>query len=169
MKKKTSLQGGPIKCAFQGQCGSLWCTFLTNSWLPCPTNAFPAASILEGILRPVRRRMAQKTALKKHRNSACRIIPRGGVLYFTYSSEFHSALHQITICYICVLFHISHWFLRGMICKVRLSKAQRLTLHFFSQEQAGGIKHPLCSSLNRTNNGLQPLWVTKGAGRAKQA
>lgn len=53
MKKKTSLHGGPIKCAFQGQCRNLWYTLLASSWLPRPTNAFPAASTLEAVLKPV--------------------------------------------------------------------------------------------------------------------
>lgn len=69
MKDKTSLQGRSIKsCAFQGQHRSLWYKCLTNSWLPCPTNTFPAASTLEGVLRPALVKESQPS--RQHRNIA---------------------------------------------------------------------------------------------------
>lgn len=47
-----------------------------------------------------------------------------------HSSECHSALHQITVCYICVVFYF-HWFLRepSLSPSTALLKGKKLELH----------------------------------------
>lgn len=48
-----------------------------------------------------------------------------------YSSEFHRALHQITIRHVSVLFCIFHWFLTGpsLSLSTCLLKGKQLELH----------------------------------------